>query len=320
MTAKTPRKRAVKPPPEQPESPAPILAFKGFDQAMQCRGFQYAVGQTYTMDGPIEACRRGFHACENPFDVWSYYNVTDSRFAIVEMGGETSGETSREQGGDSKIAAASITIKAELTLPEFTGRAVDWIVALTKGGKEADDGNGARIGSSGYGARIGSSGNGAQIGSSGNDAQIGSSGYGARIGSSGYGARIGSSGNDAQIGSSGNGARIGSSGNDAQIGSSGNGAQIGSSGNGARIGSSGNGAQIGSSGNGARIDASGENGVVAAAGRENSFRLGAGGCASAPYHDGTRVRFAVAYAGENVEPGVWYSVNERGEFVREDRS
>lgn len=216
MTAKTPRKRAVKPPPEQPESPAPILAFKGFDQAMQCRGFQYAVGQTYTMDGPIEACSRGFHACENPFDVWSYYGVTDSRFAIVE----TSGETSREQGGDSKIAAASITIKAELTLPEFTGRAVDWIVALTKGGKEADDGNGARIGSSGYAARI---------------------------------------------------------------------------------------------------DASGENGVVAAAGRENSFRIGAGGCASAPYHDGTRVRFAVAYAGENVEPGVWYSVNERGEFVREAR-
>ena len=253
MTAKTPRKRAVKPPPEQPESPAPILAFKGFDQAMQCRGFQYAVGQTYTMDGPIEACSRGFHACENPFDVWSYYGVTDSRFAIVEMGGETS----REQGGDSKIAAASITIKAELTLPEFTCRAVDWIVALTKGGKEADDG---------YGARIGSSGNGAQIGSSGYGARIGSSGYGAQIGSSGYGA------------------------------------------------------QIGSSGNGAWIDASGENGVVAVAGRDNGFRLGAGGCASVPYHDGTRVRFAVAYAGENVEPGVWYSVNERGEFVREDRS
>ena len=289
MTAKTPRKRAVKPPPEQPESPAPILAFKGFDQAMQCRGFQYAVGQTYTMDGPIEACSRGFHACENPFDVWSYYGVTDSRFAIVEMGGETS----REQGGDSKIAAASITIKAELTLPEFTCRAVDWIVALTKGGKEADDGNGARIGSSGYGA------------------QIGSSGYGARIGSSGYGAQIGSSGNDARIGSSGYGARIGSSGN---------GAQIGSSGYGARIGSSGNDARIGSSGYGAWIDASGENGVVAAAGRDNGFRLGAGGCASVPYHDGTRVRFAVAYAGENVEPGVWYSVNERGEFVREDRS
>lgn len=226
MTAKTPRKRAVKPPPEQPESPAPILAFKGFDQAMQCRGFQYAVGQTYTMDGPIEACSRGFHACENPFDVWSYYGVTDSRFAIVE----TSGETSREQDGDSKIAAASITIKAELTLPEFTGRAVDWIVALTKGGKEADDCYDA------------------QIGSSGNDARIGSSGYGAWI------------------------------------------------------------------------DASGENGVVAAAGRDNGFRIGAGGCASVPYHDGTRVRFAVAYAGENVEPGVWYSVNERGEFVREDRS
>jgi hypothetical protein len=176
------------------EASAPIVAFKGFDKDMKCRGFQFEVGKTYRHDGPVRACESGFHACTEPFDVWGYYGPVDCRFAEVELSGETA-----THDRDSKIAAAEITIKAELTLPQFIKRAVDRVIELTKG--KGDD-------PSGYGARIGSSGYGAQIGSSGDDAQIGSSGDGARIGSSGYGAQIGSSGNDARIGSSGYGARI----------------------------------------------------------------------------------------------------------------
>ncbi|EEF5695849.1 hypothetical protein GNU21_20720 [Salmonella enterica] len=162
-----------------------------------------------------------------------------------------------------------------------------------------------------------SSGNYAQIGSSGNYAQIGSSGDDARIGSSGYNARIGSSGYNARIGSSGNYARIGSSGNYAQIGSSGDDAQIGSSGNYARIGSSGNYAQIGSSGNYARITASGNGSVVACAGSVERIVLGENGCASVPWHDGKRIRIAVAYVGENgIEANIPYYVNDEGQFVR----
>ncbi|EDQ8675128.1 hypothetical protein GQI02_000715 [Salmonella enterica] len=171
--------------------------------------------------------------------------------------------------------------------------------------------------SSGYNARIGSSGNDARIGSSGNDARIGSSGYNARIGSSGYNARIGSSGNDARIGSSGDDARIGSSGNDARIGSSGYNAQIGSSGNDAQIGSSGNDAQIGSSGDDARITATGNGSVVACAGSVERIVLGENGCASVPWHDGKRIRIAVAYVGENgIEANIPYYVNDEGQFVR----
>ncbi|ELE1298155.1 hypothetical protein RC649_003466 [Salmonella enterica] len=191
---------------------------------------------------------------------------------------------------------------------------------------ENSSGNYARIGSSGYNARIGSSGNYARIGSSGNYAQIGSSGNYARIGSSGnyarigssgnY-ARIGSSGNYAQIGSSGNYARIGSSGYNARIGSSGNDAQIGSSGNYARIGSSGNDARIGSSGNDARITATGNGSVVACAGSVERIVLGENGCASVPWHDGKRIRIAVAYVGENgIEANIPYYVNDEGLFVR----
>ena len=239
-----------------------ITAIKAFDADLRCRGFQYEVGETYRHEGAVIACSGGFHACENPFDVWSYYPVVDSdgrlaRYAEVELGGATDRR-------DDKIAAAEITIKAELKLPDFVKRAVASIIAATKGKDEV--GNRAQIGSSGYDAQIGSSGNRAQIGSSGEGAQIGSSGYGAQIGSSGYDAQIGSSGNRAQIGSSGEGAQIGSSGEGAQIGSSGYDARIGSSGYGARIGSSGNRAQIGSSGYDARIGSSGYHARIGSSG------------------------------------------------------
>ncbi|EJU8366759.1 hypothetical protein N5U60_003620 [Salmonella enterica] len=191
---------------------------------------------------------------------------------------------------------------------------------------ENSSGYNARIGSSGYNAQIGSSGDDARIGSSGNDARIGSSGYNARIGSSGYNARIGSSGNDArigssgynaQIGSSGYNARIGSSGYNARIGSSGNDARIGSSGYNARIGSSGYNARIGSSGYNARITATGNGSVVACAGSVERIVLGENGCASVPWHDGKRIRIAVAYVGENgIEANIPYYVNDEGQFVR----
>ncbi|EEC0863885.1 hypothetical protein AHY58_002117 [Salmonella enterica subsp. enterica] len=175
----------------------------------------------------------------------------------------------------------------------------------------------AQIGSSGNYARIGSSGNYARIGSSGDNARIGSSGDNARIGSSGDNARIGSSGDNARIGSSGNYARIGSSGNYAQIGSSGNYARIGSSGNYAQIGSSGDNAQIGSSGDNARITATGKGSVVACAGSVEHIVLGENGCAAVPWHDGERIRIAVAYVGENgIEANTPYYVNDEGQFVK----
>ncbi|EIK1041256.1 hypothetical protein LJU78_001582 [Salmonella enterica] len=171
--------------------------------------------------------------------------------------------------------------------------------------------------SSGDDARIGSSGDDARIGSSGYNARIGSSGDDARIGSSGYNAQIGSSGDDARIGSSGDDAQIGSSGYNAQIGSSGYNAQIGSSGYNAQIGSSGDDARIGSSGYNARITASGKNSVVACAGSIERIVLGENGCTSVPWHDGKRIRIAVAYVGENgIEANTPYYVNDEGQFVK----
>jgi hypothetical protein len=276
-----------------------ITAYKGFNADWTCRDFQFEVGETYTHDGDVRICGSGFHACENPMDVWGYYGPCDVKYALVSM----EGDADKKESGDSKIAAGKITIEAEISAGEFVKKCVDWIVSATKGKNE----------DSGYSAQIGSSGNYAQIGSSGYSARIGSSGYYAQIGSSGNYAQIGSSGDYARIGSSGNYAQIGSSGYSAQIGSSGNYAQIGSSGYYAQIGSSGNYAQIGSSGYYAQIDVSGERSVVASAGYNATVRGPNGTWVSVAEYDnnGECIGFASGCIGKGgLKADVWYKAKD----------
>ena len=49
--------------PDQTRAEGSLIAYKAFDENMQCRGYQYAVGETYTHDGRVEMCSSGFHAC-----------------------------------------------------------------------------------------------------------------------------------------------------------------------------------------------------------------------------------------------------------------
>ncbi|ELD6976727.1 hypothetical protein QI653_001820 [Salmonella enterica] len=100
-----------------------IVTFKGFNKDLKCRDFQFAIGETFHHDGKVEACGSGFHACEFPFDVFSYYPPAESRYAETI----SFGITDREEGGDTKIASSSITIKDELTLPQFIQRGIEWI-------------------------------------------------------------------------------------------------------------------------------------------------------------------------------------------------
>ncbi|MFT4056722.1 MAG: hypothetical protein QM681_19615, partial [Novosphingobium sp.] len=140
-------------------TPAQVTAFKAFTPSLTCRDFQFEIGKTYEHDGKVIACFSGFHACDNPLDTLSYYPLVSEdgsfgRFARVTM----SGEISRENQKDTKLAAAKITIDVELKFPEFIKAGVDWLIAATKVAVGAD---------------TDSSGDDAQIGSSGDDAQIG---------------------------------------------------------------------------------------------------------------------------------------------------
>ena len=254
-----------------------ITAYKGFDENLCCRGFQYEIGKEYEQEGEIECCRSGFHACTNPFDVLNYYNANGkNRFCKVEQMGIV-----KTDGDDTKQSSSKIKIKAEIGMTGLFKAGVKWIkektdpvpvIEETHGKGNDPSGDYAKIGSSGDNAKIGSSGYSAQIGSSGDYAQIGSSGYCAQIGSSGYSVKIGSSGYNAKIGSSGYNAKIGSSGDNAKIGSSGDSVKIGSSGYSAKIGSSGDCAQIGSSGDNAQIDSTGEDSIICCAGNDSMVK------------------------------------------------
>ena len=308
-----------------------IKAYKAFDKNMQCRGFQYEVGKEYNMDGDIECCRRGFHACESPLEVFGYYNMLNSRYAEVEQSGEID-----KEDWSTKICSSRIKIKAELKLADIINIGVEWLKDITSPSKieksnDLNDNGGdfAKIGSSGDFAKIGSSGDSAKIGSSGYSAQIGSSGYSAQIGSSGTYAQIGSSGDSAKIGSSGDFAQIGSSGYSAKIGSSGDFAKIGSSGNSAKIGSSGTYAQIGSSGNSAKIGSSGDFAVIMCAGENSKVKAKKGSwitlsewvfdktemrnipkCVKTEYVDGNRIKEDTYYS---LKDGKFVEVKEDGQ-------
>ena len=257
-----------------------IIAYKGFDENLCCRDFQFKVGEEYEQQGEIKCCDNGFHACTNPFDVLNYYDVDGkNRFCQVEQYG-----TIDNSNKDTKQASSKIKIKAEIGMTGLFKAGIEWInektnpiliINETKNKNDNLSGDSAQIGSSGDSAQIESSGDYAQIGSSGDYAQIGSSGDYTQIGSSGDYTQIGSSGYSVQIGSSGYSAKIGSSGYSAQIGSSGDFAQIGSSGDYAKIGSSGYYAKIGSSGNSVKIGSSGDFAQIGSSGY--SAKIGSSG-------------------------------------------
>ena len=98
-----------------------IAAYKGFDQDLKCRGFQFEIGKTYKHKGEVSVCNSGFHACENPLAVFEHYPPT-SRFAIVKCAGKIS-----KGINDKKISCGELTVEAEIRLPELISEAVEWI-------------------------------------------------------------------------------------------------------------------------------------------------------------------------------------------------
>ena len=91
-----------------------IIAYKGMDENMCCRGKQYEIGKTYTEDKAI-CCISGMHACENPMDVFQYYRPDGkNRFFEVECNGAINkGEN------DSKLACTELKVTGELSLAKF---------------------------------------------------------------------------------------------------------------------------------------------------------------------------------------------------------
>lgn len=143
----------------------PVKAYKGFNKHMQCtpngKIFQYEIGKEYKED-EADLCRCGFHACENPLDVLSYYNNIDDKFCEVELD-----KIDPNRNKDSKICGKKIKIGIEIGFSGLFKAGIEWIKNKTIFTKEdfkklpSDDD-----------AQISSSGDDAQIGSSGDDCVI----------------------------------------------------------------------------------------------------------------------------------------------------
>lgn len=165
----------------------PVKAYKGFNKYMQCmpngKIFQYEIGKEYKED-EANLCYCGFHACENPLDVLSYYNNIDDKFCEVELD-----KIDPNRNKDSKICGKKIKIGIEIGFLGLFKAGIEWIKNKTifteEDFKKLPSSYNAKISSSDYNAKIGSSSDFAKIGSSGNHVQISSSGDDAKIGSSG---------------------------------------------------------------------------------------------------------------------------------------
>ena len=98
-----------------------IKAYKAFDKDLSCRGFKYEVGKEYEETGDIKACKKGFHACPYPLDVFGYYAPARSRFCEVEQSGQI------DDSESDKVCSSKIRIGAELDIRGLVKAAISFV-------------------------------------------------------------------------------------------------------------------------------------------------------------------------------------------------
>ncbi|EEP1514622.1 hypothetical protein J9Y24_000422 [Salmonella enterica] len=257
-----------------------IVTFKGFNKELKCRDFQFEIGKTFHHDGKVEACGSGFHACEFPFDVFSYYPPAESRYAETI----SFGVTDREEEGDTKIASASITIKAELTLPQFIQRGIEWI--WSKIDKSLEQ-------------------------------QIMSGNWSAATNTGNCSAAT-NTGNCSAATNTGDWSAATNTGNCSAATNTGNWSAATNTGNWSAATNTGDWSAATNTGNWSAAEVSGSQSVAAALGIEGKARASEGGAIVLCYRDknGELIHIRASKVGENdIMPNTWYQLNEDGEFV-----
>ena len=89
-----------------------VKGFKGFNQDLTCRGFQYEIGKTYEHNGNVELCNTGFHFCRKLQDVHNFYDLKESRICEIKADGNIIDD-------DKKSVCARISIIRELSREEI---------------------------------------------------------------------------------------------------------------------------------------------------------------------------------------------------------
>ena len=120
-----------------------IKAYKAFDKDLSCRGFKYEVGKEYEETGDIKACKKGFHACPYPLDVFGYYAPARSRFCEVEQSGQI------DDSESDKVCSSKIRIGAELDIRGLVKAAISFVKERCTNECNAEPGKPATAGNRG---------------------------------------------------------------------------------------------------------------------------------------------------------------------------
>ena len=103
-----------------------MKVYKATDKDMKCRGFQYELGKTAEVEGDIELCENGLHACEMPLDVLGYYAPGDgSRYFEAEL----EDASSEKRSDDTKRVGKKLTLSAEIGIPGLVKAQVEYVKA-----------------------------------------------------------------------------------------------------------------------------------------------------------------------------------------------
>lgn len=141
-------------------------------------------------------------------DVLSYYPLIGydgamNKFALVKATGTIS-----RHADDSKIASASLTVEAELNLPEFISAAIKWMVdartdntSLASGhySQLAAAGHYSQLAVSGYSSRLAASGDSSKLATSGQYSKLAASGHYSKLAASGHYSKLAASGDSSQL-------------------------------------------------------------------------------------------------------------------------
>ncbi|ORJ40369.1 hypothetical protein A4A64_08200 [Haemophilus influenzae] len=301
-----------------------IIAYKGFNQDWTCRGYQYEIGKTYEHKGDVKACKSGFHACEYPLDVLSYYSPAVSKFAVVKMSGETS-----KDSDDTKIASAKITIETEINLPEMVKKAVEWIKGKVDwdAAEKSNTGNGSVATNTGDRSAATNTGNGSVATNTGSWSVATNTGYqsvATNTGDRSVATNTGSwsvatnTGYQSAATNTGNGSVATNTGYQSVATNTGYQSVATNTGNRSAATNTGNRSVATNTGNQSAAEVSSKQSIAVALGWQSKAKASIDGAIVCVYrnHEGELIHIKASKVGENnIKADTWYTLDEIGKFV-----
>ncbi|MBB4863324.1 hypothetical protein HNP46_002171 [Pseudomonas nitritireducens] len=307
-----------------------VTAYKGFNQDLTCRGYQFELGGTYKHEGLVEACASGFHSCEYPLDVFGYYAPGQSRFAVVKASGQLS-----RHDDDSKIASATLVVEAEISMPTMISRAIDWIMgrldrsieqtlvgdtASNTGNRSAASNTGDYSAASNTGNRSAASntGNRSAASNTGNRSAASNTGNYSAASNTGNYSAASNTGNYSAASNTGNRSAASNTGDYSAASNTGDYSAASNTGNYSAASNTGNYSAASNTGNRSAAEVSGQESIAASLGIEGRARASAGGAIVLCHRDdeGRLIHIRASKVGENgVEPDTWYQLSADGDFV-----